>query len=321
MNLRRSSVVWFALISSIAIPAIATGEAVIGTTSGKVYHNHPEACASARRIRDDRLTRFASRAEAEAAGRRQCRTCERLDEKGARPPESAPPEKPRVEVEPREADKDLPPPPGGDIIEQQSPRIAGVVRATAVLDAGTLTFDTGDRAFLAGVIVPSRTQPMARDAQRFIVEQTRDRLLRATVMTSPCAVEGRDALGRWCVAVSPQPGGRDLAGELLFQGYAWLDRSSASTRSAEYARLEEAAWRARRGIWSELKDDAAKRQVTTGRGAWEYHDERCDHVAHLTEARTMPLNEARARRLVPCCHYRAKGGERSSPAPNINGAP
>ncbi|MCA9255651.1 MAG: hypothetical protein KDA33_08425, partial [Phycisphaerales bacterium] len=70
---------------------LALAETIIGTTSGKVYHNHPDTCGSARRIQPDNTRRFASREEAEREGRRQCKTCARLDEKAKeKPPEGEP---------------------------------------------------------------------------------------------------------------------------------------------------------------------------------------------------------------------------------------
>jgi len=51
-------------------------------------------------------------------------------------------------------------------------------------------------------------------------------------------------------------------------------------------------------------------KVVTGRGAIAYHEARCDHVKLLTEPREIELNEARARRLVPCEHFRAKAIKR-----------
>lgn len=296
----------------------AMSETIIGTARGKVYHNHPKECSSAKRIRPDNITRFASREEAEQAGRRQCRACARLDRKAAEAKQGGGPAGAgnRESNRPiRATRRPVDPPPVRPVSERRTlsppstalPRLA---HATHILDAGTIELDTGDKARLLGVIVPHRGQPADRDAHRLIKEQTRDRLLQLSAPSATFGLAARDPLGRWRVSIMPK-GGRDLAGELLFNGYAWLDRDHLTERSGEYARLEEAAWTARRGIWRELPGDVGARIVVTGRGATEYHDDKCRHVDHLTQPMQMTVNEARARRLVPCSEYRAKGEEKS----------
>ncbi len=303
------------VIVVFAVSNIAFAESIIGTAKGKVYHNHPEKCSSAKRIQSDNVTRFESRADAERAGRRQCRSCAKIDKDAAAK---------------SEADTRTPsqPPSGGAskaVIPQKPVRLAtdstatsqsGVrlpqlVHAKRIIDGGTIELDTGDKAGLLGIVVPNRGQPAARDACRFIKEQTHDRLLKLSLPAAPGDTMVRDALGRWRVSINPQ-GGRDLAGELVFQGYAWLNRGRFTSRSEEYSRLEEAAWSAGRGIWRQLDGDDGQRIVMTGRGATEYHDKKCAHVPHLTDPMQLAINEARARRLVPCDDYRAKGSERSS---------
>lgn len=312
----RNALLRLVVVVVIAMAGPAFAESVIGTANGKVYHNHPELCGSAKRIGADNITRFASRQEAEQAGRRQCKRCAGLDKKAA---EQTP--------VPGEGSGDAsagagggqrstgPVPPIRLAADRQSPtppvlRLPQIAHATKVLDGGTIELDTGDKASLLSVIVPHRGQPAARDAHRFIKEQTRDRLLTLSMPESSPGLMARDALGRWRVSAAPQ-GGRDLAGELLFHGYAWLDRDHLTERTAEYARLEEAAWRAGRGIWRQLPGECGARVVVTGRGATQYHDAKCEHAPHLTQPMSMSVNEARARRLVPCSEYRAKGDEKS----------
>ena len=115
----------------------------------------------------------------------------------------------------------------------------------------------------------------------------------------------RDALGRLLVYMTPQPDGRDLGGELLFRGYAWLDRGARFDRRPEYARREEEAWRAGRGVWRQLDGAAGESKVVTGRHAHHYHDLNCPHVQHLTGKFTITLNEAKSRRRPPCPRYHA----------------
>lgn len=302
------------VIVVFAVSNIAFAESIIGTAKGKVYHNHPEKCSSAKRIQSDNVTRFESRADAERAGRRQCRSCAKIDKDAAAKSDtdsrtSSPPSSDaRNAVNPRTPVRLAT---DSTATLQSGLRLPQFVHAKRIIDGGTIELDTGDKAGLLGIVVPKRGQPAARDACRFIKEQTHDRLLKLSLPEAPGGMMVRDALGRWRVSINPQ-GGRDLAGELLFQGYAWLNRNRMTSRTEEYARLEEAAWSAGRGIWRQLEGDDGQRIVTTGRGATEYHDKKCAHVAHLTDPMQLAINEARARRLVPCDDYRAKGTERSS---------
>ncbi|MCB9853991.1 MAG: hypothetical protein H6819_12895 [Phycisphaerales bacterium] len=300
----------------ISASSLAMADTIVGTTSGKVYHNHPDECGSAKRIQPDNITRFASKEEAERAGRRQCRSCAKLDAKAAesRPRDDASQQGSRrgedssargvAPVGPVRTASDR------SVVSPSISRLPQLAHVTRVIDGGTLELDTHDKACLLGVIVPMRGQPAARDAQRFIKEQTRDRLMKLSAPEPLNDPIGRDALGRWRVSIAPE-GGRDLAGELLFHGYAWLDRDRLTARTAEYARLEETAWSARRGIWRQLEGEAGQRIVATGRGATAYHDAKCEHVPHLTDPMQLTINEARARRLVPCSEYHAKGDEKS----------
>jgi hypothetical protein len=170
-----------------------------------------------------------------------------------------------------------------------------------------MELDVGEKVRLLGVVCPGEGQPYAEDAVRFIKEQTQGRRVRMARDVSPGPIGHRDTLGRLLVYMKPEPDGRDLGAELIFQGYAWLDREARFQRRAEYARREEEAWRAGRGIWKPSKGAAGKRKVVTGRHAQYYHDAKCPHASHLAGKITLTLNEARSRRLPPCAHYRVKG--------------
>lgn len=179
-----------------------------------------------------------------------------------------------------------------------------VLAVAEVLAGGTLVLDNGEKAVLLGVVCPDRGQPNWRDAVRFLEEQTRGRRLRLSADEAAWGRPPRDALGRLVLYAMPEPDGRDLGGELLFQGYAWLDRGAAFTRRAAYLRHEEAAWRAGRGIWKQAPGDA--RDVVTGRHAWAFHPPGCRHARYMCGLRTLSLNEARSRRLVPCSEFHEK---------------
>lgn len=297
------------VLLATSAPALAAlvGE-VIGAKNSKVYHLYPEECGTARRINAENVIRFASADEAERAGRRLCKTCETLRAKrqldgGDGKPGGEP-------VRPGEKRENRSRPP-----LTTQPTTAGVpftsdvpqfARVTAVLSGGTVELDIGEKVRLIGVACPAEGQALADEAVRSIHEQTRGRTVRLSQDSAVGNAAPRDSLGRLAVYLTPQPDGRDLGGELIFQGFAWLDREARFDRRAEYARHEEAAWQDHRGIWKPLPGEAGRREVVTGRFAPHYHDPRCPHVAHLTGVVKMTVNEAKNRRLPPCPLYRGK---------------
>jgi endonuclease YncB( thermonuclease family) len=180
-----------------------------------------------------------------------------------------------------------------------------IARITDVHPGGTIELDTGEKVRLLGIVWPVRGQPSAEEAAALVKEQTDERRVRMTHDAADEPAGRRDALGRLLVYMTPQPDGRDLGGELLFRGYAWLDRESLCGRHPEYVRRLEEAWRAGRGVWRQLDGAAGESKVVTGRHAHHYHELNCPHVQHLTGKFTITLNEAKSRRLPPCPRYQA----------------
>jgi len=306
-------------VSLVATAVPAAGAGIIGTQRGKVYHVYPVDCGSAKRIQDDNKIVFESVEEAEAAGRRLCKRCADLARK-AKARGDAP--KPRARGGSRGDDSGrrrspdpVPPrPPGvGDVGSGEPPER---VRVSKVLVGGTLVLDNGEKAVLLGVVWPPRSQPMAKDAVRLAKEQTRGRQLSVRHDTSSFGVRRRDGLGRLVVYATPEPDGRDLAGELIFQGFGWLDRGTRFARRDEYLRQEDAAWRAGRGIWKHLVGKEGDRKVVTGRHADHYHHLKCPHVKHLTGVMELAINEAKDRRLTPCADYRPRAAAKQTEAKN-----
>lgn len=290
-------------------PAAASAGEIIAAKTGKVYHSHPRDCASARRIQPENRITFPSAKEAIRAGRRQCRRCEALDRKAragkSEPdrsdgePSTHPPEKARrdgVTVRPQSDRRDM-------SSRVSLPEVVGVAK---VLEGGTLELDIGEKAVLLGIVFPQRGQPLAREAARFLTDQVRGRRLRIAYDDAREGGPTRDPLGRLRIYATPIPDGRDLGAELIFQGYAWLDRDRRFGRRAEFLRNEEAAWRDQRGIWKPTPDSEDDPEVITGRHAWEYHRPNCRHKRLMSDVLTMPLTEAQARRLVPCGAYRSR---------------
>lgn len=297
---------WVCLLAC-TLPGAALGGEIFGTKSGKVYHTQGSACASAARISESNRVQFGSIEEAEKAGRRVCKRCQDLADRGGSKTPSEPPER-------NDDDTGAParPAPPADRPSPGSPPDAGIrsdlppefARVTRVLHGGTLVLDTGDKAVLAGVTCPDRGQPCAKDAVRFLTEQTVDRMVRITVDSSH--LNRRDEHGRAVVYLAQDPGGRDVAAELLFQGYAWVDRCVAFDRRSDYLRQEESAAQGRRGVWKPLEGNEGEADVVTGRHALHYHSPKCPHVEHLNDPLTLSVNEARLRRLTPCGEYRGK---------------
>ena len=312
------------LVLAAAVPAFAAmADQIIGTKTGKVYHTHPTECSSARRIGADNRITFASVQEAEQSGRRLCKVCADIDKnqsgdkpdakdkgksnKPARKEDGKSGGKP-TDAKSEGSDQPADPQPTDD------PALPEFARVTGILPGGTIELDNGEKASLLGIICPDPGLPMADDAVRFIKEQTQGRQVKLSRDPAPGAVGYYDDLGRLRVYLTPDPDGRDLGGELLFQGYAWLDRDARFDRRAEYARREEEAWQAKRGIWKPLDGEAGKRQVVTGRHAQSYHEPDCPRVADLTGKLVLTLNEAKARRLPParCCGHRPKTDSKAS---------
>lgn len=299
-----------AIVVLFATPPNARAAEVFGTKRGKVYHTHGAECASARKIMGDNRVTFATEEEAKTSGRRLCKRCEALDRQQAD----------RAEPKQKKAD----PPPGddgrkaeenreGDAPPQPAvpPDTAGLLvefaTVTKVLPGGTLVLDNGEHARLLGITCPARGQPREKDATRFIAEETRGRTVRFACESASCRAARRDELGRLLIYASAEPDGRDLGGELVFQGYAWVDRDVPFARQSEYRRFEEEAWRAGRGIWERGdKYEPGGETVVTGRHAHCYHPPNCQHAKLMAGVMTLTLNDAKARRLVPCSEYKGK---------------
>lgn len=279
------------------------GDEIIATKKSKVYHDR--ACSSAKKIGGANKVRFESVEEAERSGRRRCRFCERVAAKEAAPPperrsegtgapneRSKPPDAPRP-GKPGPARAETPTPPG----------VEG--RIKEVLPGGTLVRDNGDRLRLVGVSCPEAGQALAQDAVRFIQRQTRRRTV---LMEIPTDAEGRvrrDALGRVLATVRVQPGNVDLASELLRKGLAWLDHEFRSGQHAEYQRLVDAAAWGEQGVWARAAGKAGRRPVVIGKHAAHFHAPDCPHVPHLTDTKTVTINQAKDKRLTPCRLFRA----------------
>jgi len=284
-------------------------EEVIGAKSSKVYHLYPDECSTAKRINPENVIRFASAAEAERSGRRLCKTCETIRAKRLAGVGAKEPRQPEAPPDPKSEKRGRQPPASQPGLDRDSGELdlPPMARVTGVLPGGTLELDIGEKVRLIGVACPAEGQALAEDAVRFLSEQTRGRTVRLSLDAADGSAAKRDSLGRLLVYVTPQPDGRDLGGEIIFQGYAWVDREVRFDRRAEYFRHEEEAWRDHRGIWKPLTGEAGKREVVTGRFAHHYHDPKCPHVRHLTGVIRMSVNEAKSRRLPPCPLFHDSG--------------
>lgn len=305
----RSVAVFILVLLPFALSAAAapeeSGDAVLGTKRGKVYHTHSEACGSARMIGGANRVWFKSTEEAEKAGRRLCKRCQALDRKAKEAEEKV-----RNEPEPSEPKKKAGRErPGRSSTSRPAEKTAPVVlpelaRVAAVLTGGTLVLDDGDKATLLGVVCPGSGQPRAKATVKWIREQTDGLTVQLVYDNLPCSVQRRDALGRRLVYVTLGLDGRDLGAELLRKGHGWLDRSVQFQRRSAYVFRETEAWRRGWGIWKRQTGPSGQEEVVTGRHAWAYHRPGCTHLQHLVGLLRMTLNEAKERRLVLCGEYR-----------------
>lgn len=324
---------WFLFVVLGGLPVFMPGgqlraddapQHVIGAKKGKVYHIYHEECASARRIRSDHRVVFESVAAAKRAGRRLCRRCEQLQASHA---DSAPSSS--AGRGDRTSDRPQPRSSSGeqsDSPESPTPPPATATpifaRVEAVSSGGTIELDIGEKVCLAGVVCPQEGQPFAEEAVRFIIEQTRGRQVRLTLPTTLESQGSRDVFGRLRAYLVPGEDGRDLGGELIFQGYAWVCRDRACDRQDEYTRREEEAWRAQRGVWKPLDGSAGRREVVTGRHARHCFLPTSPYVARLSGPFKLTLNEAKLRRLPPYPEHDATmAAGAGSPAARTGGEP
>lgn len=118
------------------------------------------------------------------------------------------------------------------------------VSVVGVHDGDSLTGLTADRQQLKirldGVDAPELGQPFGKAAKRALSEKVFGR--KATV-----AVKGHDLYGRLVGQVTID--GRDVARELVREGYAWCD--PRFNHDATLAGLEQAARRAKAGLWAD----------------------------------------------------------------------
>jgi len=302
---------WIAAVV-LLLPSAVRGEPIVGAKNSKVYHTHPDDCGAAKTISTGNLITFADEQEARAAGRRRCKACIRVEQRAkAQAAEAGPSdEAPRTVVgKPKLADQRSDPP--DEAIEPPPPAASAgmhveTVRVTKVLHGGTLVIDGGERLALLGVVVPVEGQPAAEAAKKFIRDRTRGRQCEIVIPGDLTAFDHRDALGRRRVFVrSTRDDGADVGTLLIAEGLAWTDRTWESPLRAAYDHAEEDAWWKSRGVWERQAGVAGDVPVTIGKYAFHYHAPDCTHVHHLTEAMTIPVNEAKSRRLVPCDRFHA----------------
>ena len=278
-----------AIVFSFVGPALAVAlqaDLIAGTASGKVYHTHPD-CASLKKIAPENRVTFASVAMAEREGRRLCKTCEKLH---ARENGGADGKK-QVKKEPTSTQ------PGASDATDGGNSTARVVK---VLSGGTLVLDNGEKAVLQAVGIPLKQQEMARECHAAMSERA---LNQAVGSISREGVPIRDAHGRLKVHIIFNPGEPELGAVLISEGLAWAEPDVILTRIFPYDKAEAEAWEKGKGIWKRIEGPAGQREVLVGRFARNYHPVNCRHEPLLIEPARITINEAKARRLVPCDRY------------------
>jgi endonuclease YncB( thermonuclease family) len=272
---------------------------VFGAKKSKVFHTHPDECAAAKKINDENMIKFASEKEARDQGRRLCKICLDLDKKGdlnSRVAERDKNKKPRRKPsDPPRADK-------SSVLQHEE------VQIKRAMPDGTLHLDDGQRVCLWGVACPVAGQPNHKEAMSLLEQRIRGEGL-AYGWDGETNAPMRDRFGRLRVYILHDDLQKDVAIELLSKGLAWVDRDTQCGRVEVYLNFEEQAWQEGRGVWARLEGEAGKRDVLIGRGGWQYHPVGCPHHPLLTAPSKATINEAKARRLSPCDHYKTTGSE------------
>ncbi len=301
------------LLGSLAILPLAVraeDRACYGSKDSKVYHADA-ACPSGKKIILENRIAFKSAADAEEQGRRLCRTCERriATGKARESKDAATPPPPPAKEEPASKKKSGRGKNAASQPAQIKPSPARIDPARAmtvkrVLTGGALLLDDGDKVRLLGVCCPEDRQPMAAEAVAYIEKLVKTRKCEKSWDGAASQPELRNENGQLLLYVAAGPNRIDLGGELIEQGLAWVDRDRACTKTEDYISREHLAWSEGRGIWRRLDGVAGQARVLTGQYARHYHPVDCPHEVHLNEPSEITVNEAKARRLAPCCFYR-----------------
>lgn len=310
------------LLGSLGLfPLVAHAEesACYGSKDSKVYHTDA-ACPSGKKIIAENRIPFKSAADAEEQGRRLCRTCERRrasDKTREARDATAPPPPPPTDEPAREKRASR----GKHAASQPADRTrngtstsdgarslidpARQMTVRQVLPGGALVLDNGEKAHLLGVCSPEDRQPLAAEAVAHIEKLVKSRKCEQSWDGPASRPELRNENGQLLLYVAAGPNRIDLGGELIEKGLAWADRDRPCAKTDDYIAREQHAWSEGRGIWRRLDGVAGQARVLAGQYARYYHPIDCPHEVHLNEPSEITVNEAKARRLAPCCFYRA----------------
>ena len=297
--MKRLPIFLFIVTGSMVGPRVAIGEEVIGAKKAKVYHTHPNEGAATKKINDDNKVKFESVKAAKAQGRRLCKICLDLDEKGSLNDRVAERDKNK---KPRRKSGEPFKPDNNSLLHHEQATIKNVFSDT------TLVLEDGQKVCLWGVVCPAQGQPDHPEAMSLLEQRVKGESVEYAwdgSVVSP----SRDRFGRLRVYILLDDLQKDVGMELISQGLAWVDRDTECGRSNVYLQFEEKAWQEGRGVWARLNGAAGKRDVLIGRGGWQYHPLKCEHKQILTAPSTATINEAKARRLSPCDHFKSTGGD------------
>jgi len=265
----------------------AMSDPIVASNDSKVYHTNPR-CNSYKKIGASNRVEFHTREEAEASGRRLCKSCERL-ERGA---------KAGTAKQERQPPKATTRPAASEPAESGS-----MVRVKEVLTGGSIILENDERVSLFGVQTPLEGQEMAADAAKFAAGKLKGRAVRFIRREGPDGRPVRDRFGRQMGTVRIEGDSADVGCLLLAEGLAWIDWDVAAVGQELQSKQAEALARGR-GIWKRLDGATGNLGVLIGSFSKQYHPPDCAHQAHLTAPRRVTLNEAKAGRLTPCEYFR-----------------
>jgi endonuclease YncB( thermonuclease family) len=285
------------LVLSIVAPLRA--DSVIAAVEGKVYHSEAD-CVALRKVESVNRLVYKTAAEAEAAGLRRCKLCER---RAAR----------RTQADSSEKLDRKPP-----ATTQPDRSDSNSVEIESISSEADFLLKDGDRLSLLGVAMPLSGQEGHDEAVAILRKQL---TAGTAISTRPLGGIERDDFGRLLAYLEAGDDRQDLGCLLISSGLAWPRANCEHPHRGDYLRLEAEAWQKGLGIWKRLEGEAGQVEVVVGRFARSYHGEACPHDRYLIEPSKVPLNEAKARRLTPCELYQAaarpsvpkKAGKNASP--------
>lgn len=275
-------------------PVLAGDLQVVGTENSEVYHTRE--CSACKKINPKRKVAFASESAAQAAGRRKCKYCISLDQKGAGP--SAPRPATRTDKSEDKPKRDRPAAP---VVASRPSR----VRIVEVRAGDTLRTDADELIRLVGLSCPDAKSELGGKAIELIEKRIKGKQVELLFDPIHSEREHRDSWRRQLAYVHTT-GGQDVGEMLLEAGLAWSETQVATERRERYDDVEAEARDRQLGIWAPLTGAAGQRDVILRAADRTYHAPDCGHAEPGATWTHMTVNDAKAAGYHPCARYRER---------------